>query len=132
MLYMHQKEVAIKVHEDLPAFIIGLPKDSFEADLAKSKFAETVGFLKKIVPEIEEARCKIKQRDITGERKRYEVDASVITPYARHSYVNSGWDLAKMFNEMDESLKKTFAHDNESKRHKLPAKRGLGETNPKQ
>lgn len=127
---MHQK--AIKVHDDLPAFIIGLPKDSFEADLAKSKFAQTVEFLKKIVPEIEEARCKIKQHDVSGERKRYEVDASVITPYVRHSYVDSGWDLAKIFDEMSESLKKKFTHDNELRKQKVPAKRGLGETNPRQ
>jgi hypothetical protein len=78
--------------------------------------------LKKLVPEIEEARCKIKQRDITGERRRYEVDASVITPYVRHSYINSGWDLAKMFDEMDESLKKKFTHDKEARKQKNQAR----------
>lgn len=99
-----------KVVEDLPAFIIGLPDDPFDAELAKSKFADTVRFLKRMAPEIEEARCKMKLRDIEGERRRYEVDVSIITPYRRHVYTNIGWDLAKMFDQMSDSLKKRFAH----------------------
>lgn len=101
---------AEKVEEDLPAFIIGLPDDPFDAELAKSKFAEIVRFLKRIAPEIEEARCKMKLRDIEGERRRYEVDVSIITPYRRHVYANIGWDLAKMFDQMSDSLKKRFGH----------------------
>ena len=102
--------LAEKVEEDLPAFIIGLPDDPLDAELAKSKFAELVRFLKKIAPEIEEARCKIKLRDIEGERRRYEVDVSIITPYRRHVYANTGWDLAKMFDQMSDSLKKRFGN----------------------
>ena len=102
--------LAERVEEGLPAFIIGLPDDPFYAELAKSKFAEIVRFLKRIAPEIEEARCKIKLRDIEGERMRYEVDVSIITPYRRHVYSNSGWDLAKMFDQMSDSLKKRFGH----------------------
>jgi CBS domain-containing protein len=101
--------LAEKVEEDLPAFIIGLPDDPFDAELAKSKFADVVRFLKRIAPEIEEARCKMKLRDIEGERRRYEVDVSIITPYRRHVYTNIGWDLAKMFDQMSDSLKKRFA-----------------------
>ena len=37
-----EKEEVIQVHEDLPAYIIGLPIDRFEADLAESKLADTV------------------------------------------------------------------------------------------
>lgn len=102
--------LAEKVEEDLPAFIIGLPDDPFDAELAKSKYSEIVRFLKRIAPEIEEARCKIKLRDIEGAKRRYEVDVSIITPYKRHVYTNSGWDLAKMFDQMSDSLKKRFGH----------------------
>jgi hypothetical protein len=117
--------LAEKVEEDLPAFIIGLPDDPFDAELAKSKFAEIVRFLKRIAPEIEEARCKMKLRDIEGERRRYEVDVSIITPYRRHVYTNIGWDLAKMFDQMSDSLKKKFGHRptrrrTESIRQKFP------------
>ena len=102
--------LAEKVEEDLPAYIIGLPDDPFDAELSKSKFAEMVRFLKRIAPEIEEARCKMKLRDIKGERMRYEVDVSIITPYRRHVYTNSGWDLPKIFDQMSDSLKKRFGH----------------------
>jgi CBS domain-containing protein len=102
--------LAEKVEEDLPAFIIGLPDDPLDAELAKSKFADLVRFLKRIAPEIEEARCRMKLRDIEGERKRYEVDVNIITPYRRHVYANTGWDLANMFDQISDSLKKKFGH----------------------
>ena len=92
-------------------FIIGLPEDPFEAELAKSKFVNIVRLLRKTTsPEIEEARCHIKLRDIEGKRKRYEVDVNIITPYRRHTYTNMGWDLARMFDQMSDSLKKQIAH----------------------
>ena len=112
------KERYVQVHEDLPAFIVGLPEDLLEADLAKSKFADTIKFLKKSVPEIEEARCKMKLIHGAGKKSRYEVDVSIITPYARHAYADSGWDLAKIFDEMSESLKKRFAQEKRPKKQR--------------
>jgi CBS domain-containing protein len=99
-----------KIEEEIPAFIIGLPDDPFEAELAKSKFSGLVKFMRNMAPEIEEARCRMKLRDIEGERRRYEVDVSIITPYRRHVYTATGWDLAKLFDEMSDGLKKKFAH----------------------
>lgn len=106
-----EKERAIRVHDELPAFIVGLPENVFEADLAKSKFAETISFLKRIVPDIEEARCKIKTIHNKDKKSHYEVDVSIITPHDRHTYADSGWDLAKIFDAMSESLKKTFTQE---------------------
>ncbi len=108
-----RKERYMQVQDNLPAFIIGLPQDLLEADLAKSKFAETIVFLKKIAPEIEEARCKIKTILTEGKKSRYEVSVSIITPYGRHTYANSDWDLAKIFGTMSESLKKKFIEEKE-------------------
>lgn len=99
-----------KIEEEIPAFIIGLPDDPFEAELAKSKFSGLVKFMRRVAPEIEEARCRMKLRDIEGERRRYEVDVSIITPYRRHVYTATGWDLAKLFDGMSDSLKKKFGH----------------------
>ncbi|MGI0032559.1 MAG: hypothetical protein ACRD97_04725, partial [Nitrososphaeraceae archaeon] len=45
-----------------------------------------------------------------GARKRYEVDANIISTHRVTSYVNVGWDLAKMFDQMSDSLKKRMAH----------------------
>jgi hypothetical protein len=100
-----------QVQEDLPAFIVGLPQDSFEADLAKSKFAHTVGFLKKLVPTLEEAKCKIKVIHSQGKKIQYQVDVNILTPHKKHQYTNTGWDLAKIFDQMDESLRKSFVQE---------------------
>lgn len=99
-----------KVEEDVPAFIVGLPDDPFDAELAKSKFVSVIKLLRKVSPEIEEARCNMKIRDIQGERRRYEVDVNLITPYERITYTNVGWDLAKMFDQVSDALKKRLAH----------------------
>ena len=111
-----RKERYIQVHEGLPAFIVGLPEDSLAADLAKSKFADTVRFLKKMVPEIE-ARCKIKLIHNADKKSHFEVNVNIITPYAKHTYAGSGWDLAKIFDDMSESLRKRFAQDKPPKKH---------------
>lgn len=99
-----------KIEEEIPAFIIGLPDDPFDAELAKSKFSSLVKLLRRINPDIEEARCRMKLRDIEGERRRYEVDVNVITPYRRRTYTATGWDLAKLFDEMSDSFKKRLGH----------------------
>ena len=99
-----------KVEEEIPIFLIGLPDDPLDAELAKSKFTNLVKLLKKIYPDIEQARCRVKIREIQGARKRYEVDASIISTHAVANFVNIGWDLPKMFDQMSDSLKKRIAH----------------------
>jgi len=99
-----------KVEEEIPIFLIGLPDDPLDAELAKSKFTNLVKLLKKIYPDIEQARCRVKIRDIQGARKRYEIDANIISTHGVASYVNVGWDLPKMFDQMSDSLKKRLAH----------------------
>ncbi|HXX98745.1 MAG TPA: CBS domain-containing protein [Candidatus Bathyarchaeia archaeon] len=96
--------------EDIPAFIIGLPDDPLDAELAKSKFTSMIRLLRKISPEIEEAICHIKIRNMEGERKRYEVDVNIIMPNRRHSYRNMGWDLTTIFHQMSDSMKKKLGH----------------------
>ena len=66
--------------------------------------------LKKIYPDIEQARCRVKIREIQGARKRYEVDANIISTHGVANYVNVGWDLPKIFDQMSDSLKKRIAH----------------------
>ena len=115
MLSQMDQRKGVKVHDSIPAFIIGLPEDVFEADLAKSKFANTVTFLKKIIPDLEEARCRMKRVHGAAKKGRYEVDVSIKTLHKRYTYSNSGWDLAQIFDEMSESLKKRFAQHKQPK-----------------
>lgn len=98
------------IEEEIPIFMVGLPDDPFDAELSKSKFTNLIKLLRRVSPEIEEARCHMKLRNIQGERRRYEVNVSIITPYRRHTYTNMGWDLAKMFDQMSDSLKNQLSH----------------------
>jgi len=99
-----------KMEEDIPMFIIGLPDEPFDAELAKSKFTNITRFLRKIHPDIEEARCHIKLRSVQGARKRYEIDVHILSTHGNISYTNIGWDLAKLFDEMTDALKKKVSH----------------------
>jgi len=108
-----------QIQSDVPIYIIGMPEDPFEAELVRSKFVNIVKHLSRMSPKIEEARCKIKIRDIEGERKRYEVSASINTTYRRHGYTsNKGWDLAKIFDEMSDGLKNQVAHEKSERQEK--------------
>ncbi|HEX5573774.1 MAG TPA: CBS domain-containing protein [Nitrososphaeraceae archaeon] len=99
-----------KIEEDIPMFIVGLPDEPLDAELAKSKFANITKFMRKIHPDIEQARCHIKLRRVLGSRKRYEIDVHVRSTHGNISYTNVGWDLAKLFDEMNHALKKRVAH----------------------
>jgi CBS domain-containing protein len=99
-----------KIEEDLPIFMIGLPDDPMDAELVKSKLRNIVKLLKNTYPDIEEVRCRMKIRAVKGARKRYEVDSTFVSTHGVTSYSNNGWDLAKMFDEMSDSIKKKLAH----------------------
>ena len=45
-----------------------------------------------------------------SEKEYTEVDANIISTHRIDTYVNIGWDLAKMFDQMNDSLKKRMAH----------------------
>lgn len=101
-----------KIEEDIPMFIVGLPDEPLEAELAKSKFAKITKFMRRIHPDIEQARCHIKLRRVLGSRKRYEIDVHIRSTHGNISYTNVGWDLAKLFDEMNHALKKRIVHKN--------------------
>ena len=101
-----------KIEEDIPMFIVGLPDEPLDAELAKSKFTNITKFMRRIHPDIEQARCHIKLRRVLGSRKRYEIDVHVRSTHGNISYTNVGWDLAKLFDEMNHALKKRVAHKN--------------------
>lgn len=80
-----------EVKPEIPVYMVGLPEDPFEAEVAKSKFLNAVGKLKRGFPEIEEARSVIKiSESFKGkERRRYEVDAVIKTPSPSVSAINT-------------------------------------------
>jgi predicted transcriptional regulator len=107
-----------KIKEDIPAYIIGLPEDPVAASLANSKFIQLIKLLRKAYPEIQEAECHIKLRNSEGKRKRYEVYVNIITPNKKYTYTDSGLNIATIFDQISNSLKKKFAHRPSEKQKK--------------
>ena len=107
-----------KVEEDVPAYIIGLPDDPFASELAKTKFNALVKFLKKTMPDLEEARCRIRLSTVRGKTKKYEIEVSIFTPTNRYSYTNEGSDLATIFDQMKDSLKNKLTQKNQKHQRK--------------
>ncbi len=87
-----------KVESEVPLYIIGLPEDLSNAEIVKTKFSKIIQNLRKVYPEVEEAKASIKTvHNPTSNRNHYQVTVRIITPYQSHSYVELGWDLAKAF-----------------------------------
>ena len=94
-----------RVQFDLPCYIMGLPEDPIEAEMAKTKFIGVIKVLKKIFAEIEEARCRIKVKT-SGKRNRYEINVNIITTAEIFSYTRTGWDLPSIMDELADGLKR--------------------------
>ncbi len=92
---------------DVPIYIIGLPNDPFEAEMAKTKFSKIIKLLRKSFPFIEEAKVVIKTFSEGAKKtRRYEVSVSIITPKKTFAYSEKGWELPKIFNNLSSKLKK--------------------------
>jgi CBS domain-containing protein len=99
-----------KLDEQIPVFIIGLPDDPLNAELAKSKFKNTITFLKKINPDLKQAKCRIKVREARNSSKRYEVEVIVRANDMTYAYTKTDFNLIRIFDKMSDSLKKMMAH----------------------
>ncbi len=96
---------------EIPVYIIGLPEDPFEAEVAKSKFLNVVSTLRRAFPEIEEARSVIKTTEsVKGkERRRYEVDVAIKKPKEIITYAHKGWELPIVYDELATRLKRLLS-----------------------
>lgn len=91
----------------IPVYMVGLPEDPFEAEVAKTKFVRVVNLLRRGFPEILEARSKVKASapHPRSGRKRYEVETLIYTPRRTFVYSESGWDLPAVFDVISDRLK---------------------------
>jgi CBS domain-containing protein len=105
---------------DIPVYIIGLPEDPFEAEVAKSKFFRVVQFLKRVFPDIEEARSVIKiSESVKGkERRRYEVDITIKTTKDIVSFSHKGWELPSIYDELSVRIKRLLSQKRRKTRRK--------------
>lgn len=100
----------------VPAYIIGLPNDPFEAEATKLKFIRMVEGLSKMIPKILEARSTIKISRLEGQRRRYEVSVSIMTPRKNYSYSSVGWELPTIYDELANTIKKIMTSKRKMKR----------------
>ena len=103
-----------RIQYDLPCYIMGLPEDPVEAEMTKTKFIGVVQLLKKIFPEIEEARCRIKIKR-SGKRDRYEVQVNIVTTAEIYSYASTGWDLPAIMDELSAGMKRKVIKEQNKK-----------------
>jgi len=92
--------------EALPISIVGLPDDPFEAEAAKAKFERVVKRLARSLPDLLEARSVIKTFEKAGQRRRYEVEADIITSRRRVSFSASGWSLPEIYDVLQDRMKR--------------------------
>ena len=90
----------------VPAYIIGLPDDPFEAELARIKFIKEANALRKSNPNVEEIRANIKTKKISSGKQRYEVSVSIKTHGRVYAYSIGGWDLPSVFDHVQDRMKR--------------------------
>jgi CBS domain-containing protein/ribosome-associated translation inhibitor RaiA len=91
---------------DFPAYIVGLPDDPFEAQLARARFFKEAKALRRSFPDIEEIRATIKTKNLPSGRHRYEISVSIETHGKVHAYSMEGWDLPMAFEGLQGKMKR--------------------------
>lgn len=95
--------------ESIPVYMVGLPEDPFEAELARTKFTTAIQHLRMGLPEITEARAIIKIGETSAPRKKYQVRVLVTSPYRRYNYRVFSYELADAFDYVDGWSKKLLS-----------------------
>ena len=92
-----------------PYYIVGLPEEPVESSEAQSKFERLSQELCKVYPFIEEIRAVVKSKKASGTHARYEVSVEVYTPRDRHSFTETGYNIAKVFDVMGPKMKRLLS-----------------------
>jgi len=93
---------------NVPLFVIGLPKNEFAKGLLVLKFGHALEKAKKILPEIIEAKIAVETQNPEGSRTHYEVRATVTTAKNQLVYTESSWDILKIVDELCRKLEGEF------------------------
>jgi len=107
-----------EVESPVPMYVIGLPEDSFASGVVRTKFLESVQLLKKVFPEITEARAVIEFEGNNPQRKKNLVKVMILSPKERYSYEVFSYDLGKSFEQVHEWAKKLVIQNKPNRRRK--------------
>lgn len=88
---------------------MGLPDEPIEASEAKMKFERLSAELWKVYPFIEEIRAVVKSKKASKTHARYEVSVEVFTPRDRHSFAETGYNLATVFDSLGPKMKRLLS-----------------------
>ena len=97
---------------DIPLYIVGMPKNEFSSKLIKAKLISVLNRLEKSYSKIDEARVTIKRQRIGGKKQNCEVSILIITPHKRHCYKEVGWDLSKVCETLGQRLLRNLTKHN--------------------
>jgi len=110
--------VEAQAEPDVPVFIVGLPDEPFEAEATKVEFKRTVNQLRRVFPDILEARSVIKSRFSRPgkERGRYEVTVQIRTAKNSYTYSEEGWELPIVYDLITDRLKRLMTQKQRPRR----------------
>jgi hypothetical protein len=103
-----------------PYYIVGLPSEPTESAEARAKFERLSAELCRVYPFIEEIRAVVKSKKVAGTHARYEVSVEVYTPRDRHSFSETGYNIARVFDVMGPRMKRLLS----SKRSRVTSAHG--------
>ena len=104
--------------EEIPLFVVGLPKDEPNIDLIAKKFRLVLNRVEKGISKIHEARISIKIIRRQGKRRNYQVSVLIKTQRRRFSYKDSGWDLSQICESIGQTLLRENTKNRKAKRQK--------------
>ena len=114
------------VTDEIPLFVVGLPKDEPNIDLIAKKFRSVLNRVEKGISKIHEARISIKVLKKQGKRKKYQVSVLVKTQRKRFSYKDSGWDLSQIVESIGQTLLRENTKNRKAKRQKKSIRKVQG------
>jgi len=105
---------------NIPLYVFGLPRDGSFNRFFISKFGASLEKVKKILPEIIEAKISVEVQHPEGSRTHYDVTSIITTTKNRLVYTESGWDILKIADELCRKLEGEFTkHTNNRQRESI-------------
>jgi len=111
------------VNDQAPVSIIGLPDNPLEAELVTSKFTASVKLLQRMDPTVTGVRAVIKNKEVNSNTMLHQVQVFIDSTKWHESYEASGYDIAKVFAEIDTWIKRIASkHDFKPDRERMAGK----------
>ena len=109
--------------ENVPLFVIGLPKDEPANEILSSKFGGSLDKVQQVLSHIIEAKISVETQNTEGTRTHYDVTATVKTSKKQLIYTESGWDILKIADDLCRKLEGELPkHDDKRQRDSIRKK----------